>query len=94
MTRPDLAALRAEVIAAEADLALANRTAMPDLQLGVQYSHEVDKDVVLGTLTIALPLFHRNAGARRSARAAVKRARLVEESARRDAERKLRRACR
>lgn len=90
--RQDLKALREDLAAAEADLDVARSQAIPDLSLGVVYAHEADKDVVLGALTITLPVWNRNQGGRQAASAAVRRAKLVQATTRREAERSARSA--
>jgi cobalt-zinc-cadmium efflux system outer membrane protein len=90
--RPDVAAAAKDLAAAEVDLALAKALAFPDLSVGVVYGHEVDKDVVLAGVSIALPLWNRNQGGRRAARATMRRAQVVDETSRREAERAVRTA--
>lgn len=75
--RPDLAALRARVSEAEADLDLARTARAPELTLGVQYQREERADIVRGVVGLSLPLFDRDQG--RAARAEARRARALDE---------------
>ncbi len=95
-SRPDLAAVRQDREAAEADLALAKALAVPDASIGAIYGHSgVDEaDTVLVGLSITLPFWNRNQGGKASARAASTRAKIVEDSARREADREARTAYR
>ncbi|MFP2956489.1 TolC family protein [Myxococcus sp. 1LA] len=62
--RADLKAATAELEAAQAEVRLASRGALPRPRLGVSYSQEEDAQIVQGTLGIDLPLFNRNQAAR------------------------------
>ena len=92
--RGDLVVLRQERVAAESDLALADALAVPDLNAGPVYGHEGmdDVDTILLGVSIGLPLWNRNQGGRKVARAAVKRAVVVEDAGRREAHRAARTA--
>lgn len=70
--RPDVAAAEAAVAKAEADLALQRRAVWPDLVLSAQYERNPpDQPNTAGLgLTLPLPLWNRNGGGIRSARAA------------------------
>lgn len=57
MERPDLRALRADILRAEAEAELGRAHRVPNLAVGALYSHEESDDVVRGTLTVALPVF-------------------------------------
>ena len=64
---PKLLALSAEIKEARARRALASRERLPKPSLGVSYSREVEADgtannVLLGTLSLQLPLWQRNRG--------------------------------
>ncbi|MCP4678221.1 MAG: TolC family protein [Deltaproteobacteria bacterium] len=60
--RPDLQALRADIRQAEAEAELGRAGRVPNLALGADYSREESADIVLGILTIELPLFDRGQG--------------------------------
>ncbi len=71
--RPELRALEAGVQHAEAELRLGRAFAKPDYGLGVRYSREEGDQIVLGGLTLTLPVFSRGqelraVGAARAAR--------------------------
>lgn len=71
--RPELRALEAGVQHAEAELRLGRTFAKPDYGLGVRYSREEGDQIVLGGLTLTLPVFSRGqelraVGAARAAR--------------------------
>jgi cobalt-zinc-cadmium efflux system outer membrane protein len=72
--RPDVAAARLDLAAAQAERTLAGRSAVPDPALGVSYAREEDASIVLGTLSFELPLFARNRAERGVASARVDRA--------------------
>jgi cobalt-zinc-cadmium efflux system outer membrane protein len=84
--RADLRALEARLAEAEADLRLARAEAWPDLGVGARYERDERDDVVLGELSLALPVFDRAQGARAEASARVRRLRLELDAARRAAE--------
>ena len=92
--RPDLAALRAEVAAAESEQRLARSLAWPDPTIGVSGGQEEEFRVLEFGLAIPLPLWNRGQGARAQAGAGLDRARLAEAVARREAEREVRGAYR
>ena len=73
MQRPELRALEAGVQEAEADVRLGGTYSKPDYGFGVRYSREEGDQIVLGGLTLTLPLFSkgqelRAVGAARAAR--------------------------
>jgi cobalt-zinc-cadmium efflux system outer membrane protein len=72
--RPDLAAVRRDLEAAEAEQRVAAREALPVPALGARYAREEGADIVLGTLTFDLPLFNRNQAGRAVASSRVARA--------------------
>lgn len=72
--RADLAAARLDLAAARAEASLAARSAVPTPALGVSFAHEEGADVVLGTLSVELPLFVRNQAERGVASARVDQA--------------------
>lgn len=76
-TRRDLAAARLEVDAALAEEALASRSALPAPALGVSFAREEGASVVLGTLSVELPLFARKQAERGQASARVEQARVA-----------------
>ena len=94
--RADLAALRAETLAAEAEVRLADALAVPDVTGAVSHAREglEDRRATTFGITIPLPLLNRNQGGRAAARARLERARTVETGARQAAERELRSAVR
>lgn len=73
--RPDVAAARLEVTAAEAEASLAGRMAIPSPTLGVSAAREEGAQVILGTLSLELPFFARNQGARGATAARLEQAR-------------------
>jgi len=78
--RPDLAAARAQVVAARADVRVAESLGTPDLTASLSYGYEQDVDTdfhtVLAGLSISLPVRNRNQGARLVTRARSRRAEL------------------
>lgn len=72
--RGDLAAARLDLDAAKAEARLAARSAVPTPALGVSFAREERADVVLGTLSVDLPLFARNQAERGAASARVDQA--------------------
>lgn len=62
--RQDLAALRYELEAAKAEQRLANREWAPSPRIGGVYKREEAAQIVQGTVSIELPVFNRNQGAR------------------------------
>lgn len=72
--RADVAAVRRELAAAEAEQRLSRREALPSPVIGARYSREERADIILGTLSFDLPLFNRNQAGRGVASARVKRA--------------------
>jgi cobalt-zinc-cadmium efflux system outer membrane protein len=71
--RPELRALEAGIQEAEAELRLGSSFAKPEYGLGVRYSREEGDEILLGGMTITLPLFSRGqeqraAGSARAAR--------------------------
>ncbi|MFO0745730.1 MAG: TolC family protein [Myxococcota bacterium] len=93
-TRPDVMAAQQDRLAAVADLAAARSLATPDLTLGVDYGRSGGVDTVLATASIPLFVWNANQGGIGSAQAAVTRASVEEDAARRDAERDARAAYR
>lgn len=81
--RPDIAALEAELLQAEADLRLGKRGAWPDVQVGVRYQREAGEAAILGTLGVPLPLFSRGQEARVTGEARLRRLQGSLEAARR-----------
>ena len=71
--RPELRVLEAAIQEADAERALGATFTKPEYGVGVRYSREEGDQIVLGGLTVSLPLFfngqeHRAAGAARAAR--------------------------
>jgi cobalt-zinc-cadmium efflux system outer membrane protein len=81
--RPDIAAIEAELAQAEAELRLGKRSVWPDVEVGVRYQREADETAVLGTLSVALPLFARGQEARVTGEARLRRIQGALEAARR-----------
>lgn len=71
-TRSDIAAAEAVLAKTENDLIAQRRQSIPDLTLGVQFEHNPPdlSDTVGFTMGLPLPLWNRNSGGIRSARAA------------------------
>ena len=78
--RPDLLAARAERVHAEAELTAARREALPDISLGVAYTHSGfqssgdDPNTLAVTLSAPLPIFDRNQAGIGRAELAIRRA--------------------
>ena len=72
--RPALRVIVAEKKAAEADAALADALAAPDLGVGLRYDHDAGAHTVMGTLSITLPFFERGQGLAATAAARAERA--------------------
>jgi cobalt-zinc-cadmium efflux system outer membrane protein len=77
--RSDLAAARWEVESSRAAVSLAVREAVPTPRIGASYGREEDANILLGTLSLDLPLFNRNQVAATDARARLKQAELTVE---------------
>ncbi|WP_158625176.1 TolC family protein [Corallococcus terminator] len=73
LERADLTALEEEHTQAQANATLGRREALPDVTLGVRYQREADETVLLGTLSVPLPVFARGQEARASAEAEANR---------------------
>jgi cobalt-zinc-cadmium efflux system outer membrane protein len=84
--RPQLRAIAAELREAEAEARLGKGQASPELGLGVRYAREEGDDIVLGGVSIALPVFDRGQGLRAEAGARARRLGVELEAARRSAE--------
>ncbi len=77
--RPDLRAARKRGAQAEVDLRLAKRTAVPDVTVGVGFSHDpnnVNPNTANLNVSVPLPLFYRNEGEIQKAAVAVSGAEL------------------
>ncbi|NBD11295.1 MULTISPECIES: TolC family protein [Corallococcus] len=72
--RADLAALAQEQVQAKATATLGRRLVLPDVSVGVRYQKEADETVVLGTLSVPLPVFSRGQEARITGDADLSRA--------------------
>jgi cobalt-zinc-cadmium efflux system outer membrane protein len=83
--RSDLRALEAKLAEVEADLQLARGEGWPDLGLGARYARDARDDVVLGELSLSLPIFDRAQGLRAEATARAHRLRIELDAARRAA---------
>jgi cobalt-zinc-cadmium efflux system outer membrane protein len=73
--RPELETLRHRMEAARAAVRLSDARGWPDLRLGVGYAREEGSNVVIFSLKVDLPLFHRNQGRRHRARVRLQRLR-------------------
>lgn len=76
LARSDLAAMRAEVREAEAEIQMARALGRADLGVRVAYEREDASNVVLGGLTVALPAFQRGQGLLAAGSARASRARI------------------
>jgi cobalt-zinc-cadmium efflux system outer membrane protein len=81
--RPDLRALAAEINGALADLRLGRGLAWPELGVGLKFQQDEGASVLLGTLSVRLPLFERGQGLRAEARARLRRTQIELSAARR-----------
>jgi cobalt-zinc-cadmium efflux system outer membrane protein len=72
--RPELLALEASIEEAEAELNLGRAFSKPDYGIGVRYSREEGDQIVLGGMTVTLPVFAK--GQEQSAAATARIARL------------------
>ena len=80
--RADLRELEAEIQQAEADLGEARTLRWPDVGLGARYEHEENADILLGEISLPLPIFDRGQGARAEADARLRRLRSELDAAR------------
>ena len=78
--RSDLRALDAAARQADAEVRLGKARTWPELGLGLGYAREEDADLVLGTVTLTLPLFDRGQGLEAVARARGEAARIERET--------------
>jgi cobalt-zinc-cadmium efflux system outer membrane protein len=97
--RADLAAQQADLRAAAADVGAANALAIPDLTVSLTYAREQDdsgstREVVVAGVAMPIPIFNRNQGSRAAARARHRRAGIVADAGRNQAERQARTAFR
>lgn len=92
--RPEIAAARAELEAAQGEGRLAGALATPDLTMGLSYGYEEDPDVtmhaVLLSASVSLPVLNRNQGGRGAARARLRRAEIDQTRLRTEVEREAR----
>ena len=88
---PRLLAARSSVVASQSDATLADAEAWPDLSLGASYSRDERDDVVMGGITIPIPVFNRNQGERVRAKAVVRRTAAVARSLELEIESEIRR---
>lgn len=84
-TRADIVVAKAEVDRAEAQRDLAKARAVPDLELRAIHAREEDANIVLGGLSVELPLFVRAQGTTEAAEARTARAQIELEIAERSA---------
>lgn len=76
-SRRDVAAARLEVDSAVAEEKLASRSAVPTPAFGVSVAREANDNIVLGTLSVELPLFARKQAERGVASARVQQSRVA-----------------
>lgn len=81
-SRPEFAALDADLREAEAQERLGRALARPDLGLRVGYEREEGDTIVLGGLTVTLPAFQQGRGTLAAGRARASRARVERETLR------------
>jgi cobalt-zinc-cadmium efflux system outer membrane protein len=84
-SRPELAALQAEVREAEAQARLGRALARPDVGFRLAYAREESDTIVLGGLTVTLPAFQRGQGTLAAGVARASRARTEAEVLRQSA---------
>jgi cobalt-zinc-cadmium efflux system outer membrane protein len=84
--RPETRALLAQAREARADEALGRAERWPGLALGGSYERDDGEHVVLGTLSLTLPLFQRGQGRRATASARARRLTLQAEGQQRSAQ--------
>lgn len=89
-SRADLIAARERTTQARANVRLQRSLAVPDVTAGVVFSREERAEIGLVALSIPLPLWNRNQGARVAAAATVRRTRALEELAGADVARQTR----
>lgn len=89
LKREDVTALGLERAAAQADVALAESLAVPDVSLGVIYGRDAvdNADALLFGVSIPIPLFNRNQGGKAAARGTLRRTTILADAGRREAER-------
>lgn len=80
--RPELAALQAAVDEAAAEVRLGSAFARPEYGVGLRYSREEGDQILLGGLTVSLPLFSTGQALRASGRARETRLRAELDAAR------------
>jgi cobalt-zinc-cadmium efflux system outer membrane protein len=90
--RPELRVLAAGLREAEAEMRLGQGYTRPAFGLGVRYEREEGADVILGGVSLVLPVFERGQGIRAEATARSQRLRLELETARRAIESEVRTA--
>jgi outer membrane protein, heavy metal efflux system len=81
--RSDLRELDAELRRSDAEVRLARAAAWPDVGLGARYERDEGDDIILGALTLTVPLFDRAQGPRAETAARARRVRLELEARRR-----------
>lgn len=79
---PGVRAREAELAEAQGERRVGTSAAWPDVGLGVRYEREEGDQVVLGVLSVPLPVFERGQGARASAAARARRAAVELDAAR------------
>jgi outer membrane protein, heavy metal efflux system len=80
---PRLRGLIAQAAQADAEAAAGRAERWPDIGIGAAYERDDGRDVVLGLLSVQLPLFDRGQGARASGEARARRLRFEADAARR-----------
>lgn len=89
-SRFDLAAVREQTNQARANARLQKSLAVPDLTAGVVFAREETSEIGLLTLSMPLPLWNRNQGARAAATAATRRSVALQGLASAEVERQVR----
>ena len=80
--RPELRVLEAAIREAEADVALATTMTKPDYGVGVRYQREATDRIVVGALTVTLPVFSKGQELRMTGTARASRLRAQLEATR------------
>lgn len=76
-SRHDIAAARLDLAVAEAEASLAVRSVVPSPALGLSVAREERATIVLGTVSVEIPVFARNQGERGATAARVQQARIA-----------------
>jgi cobalt-zinc-cadmium efflux system outer membrane protein len=85
-SRPDLIALEARIAQAEADARAGGTQGRPGFDVGLRYKQEAEDDIMMGLMTVSLPVFDRGQGTIAEANARAARLRLERDALRRAVE--------